>query len=161
MTRTRHKEESGFSLVEVLIAGLILMVIAAGVAGLIAVATTNTYSQGDEAERAAAYAQSKMEQLLAAPFSDTMLGGPNLSSTAGSVTTPTTGYYDYVLDDGTVPSPVPASQPADAAYIRMWQIDIHNGDSNTKYITVVAKPLLPGAKAAYVPSVTLISVMTQ
>lgn len=144
MTLSRMKKNSrGFSLIEVLIASLILAVVAVGVLGLFSVAVLRNTTAGDHGTRVTEYAQDKMEQLMGLGFSDTAsdttsyptaaTGGTGLTAGGGLTSTaPVTNYVDYIKYDGT-----PSASSTNAAYIRMWQIaDDVSGAATLKTITV-------------------------
>src|SRR5260370_4959507 len=113
-TRTPSRGERGGTLIETMIASVILAVGILGVMGLLSVAVTQNWNQGDRGTRATEYAQDKMEQLLALSFSDgasnttvyptqssggTGLGGVMAgSSTVGGIMagSPVTSYVDYI-----------------------------------------------------------------
>ncbi len=133
----------GFSLLEVLIASLLLAIVATGILGLFSIAVLRNSTAGDHGTRVTEYAQDKMEQLMALGFSDTASdtttyptatsGGHGLTAGGGlSSGSPTTGYVDYIKYDGT-----PSASNTNAAYIRMWQIgDDISGSPTLKTITV-------------------------
>src|SRR5437762_8952748 len=60
----------GVTLVETMLAALILMIVASGLLPLFTTAITQTERQGDVATRTTEYAQDKMEQLMKLDFND-------------------------------------------------------------------------------------------
>jgi type II secretory pathway pseudopilin PulG len=78
----RTGNECGMALVETVVALAILLVVASGIMGVLALAVSTTETQGHLAARTAEYAQDKMEQLMALSFCD---GGA--TGTAGTDTT--------------------------------------------------------------------------
>ena len=168
----------GFSLIEVLVAMLLLACSAAGVAGLttrasraIAVARADSWS--------AVLATQKMEQLRALAWRSDDTGpngtgtdfttdlsvdpssssGPGLSasiSEALEVNTP--GYVDYVdalgrwVGNGTTP-------PADAAFIRRWRVDWLPGSANR--VIVFSVVVVPATRAGTTTATRLVSVKTR
>lgn len=167
--------ESGFSLVEVLVASVVLMV------GLIAVAqmfviSTNTNREARRVTTTAIMAQQKIEQLRALawgfddfglPISDyssnvsvtppTSTGGSGLlPSPANALTTSTTGFVDY-LDEygawvGTGTTPPPA-----AIYVRRWSIEpLPTNPNNTLVFQVAVGRIAPsGSDAELARQVTI------
>ena len=159
--------QRGFSLLEAMIACLLMITCSAGLLALFGFAIKMNTSQGDEVTRTTEYAQDKMEQLMALSmvnFDDVLsdvtkyptqpaasgatccglAAGGNLNSTS-----PVTGYVDYVDQNG-----VYSTSSANAVYVRMWQIT-NDGLAPTQVKTltvlVVAKTkLLP-------PQTTLVS----
>lgn len=143
MKLSGRKISRGFTLLEVLIASMILAVVAMGILGLFSVAVLRNTTAGDHGTRVTEYAQDKMEQLMALSFSDAAsdtttyptaaTGGHGLSSGGGlTSTSPVTGYVDYIKYDGT-----PSASNTNAAYIRMWQVaDDISGSPTLKTITV-------------------------
>ena len=83
----RRAGERGFSLVEVLIASLILLFVALGIIPLFTMAAQSNL-QGSENTKAANYARERLEQLWQMPFND-----PYLTITAGTERAHT-DYYD-------------------------------------------------------------------
>src|SRR6185436_34074 len=67
----RSSNENGSTLVEVVVAILIMGTLAAGLLSMAALALTQSENQGHLAARTAEYAQDKMEQLLVLSFGDT------------------------------------------------------------------------------------------
>jgi len=146
----RFHEQRGLSLIETMIATLILLIGIVSVMSLFAVAVTQNANQGDFATRTTEYCQDKMEQLLALSFSDSATntavyppatsGGTGLGSglapsgTVGSVNTasPSTGYVDYLDAGGNL---LPNS--TGWFYKRQWSISL-DATGTMKTITVVA-----------------------
>ena len=70
ITKTRASRESGVTLIETMIAALILLVGVIAIMRLMAVAVGQNLSQGDVQTRVSEYAEDKMEQLMALSFTD-------------------------------------------------------------------------------------------
>src|SRR5215831_17699588 len=112
--KTLRSTERGASMIETVVALVILTIGAVGVMGVLSIAVSQNWNQGDRATRTTEYAQDKMEQLLALNFNDsssdtrvyptassggTGLGGTmSGSSTVGGTTSgsPVTNYVDYI-----------------------------------------------------------------
>jgi type IV pilus assembly protein PilV len=167
--------QQGFTLIEMMVACVVLTIGIVGLMALFAVAAIQNTSQGDQSTRTTEYATDKMEQLMALQYGDatsdttavpacmppisnsctgTGLGGVMVASASvGGLNTasPTAGYVDYVTRDGT-----PTTSSTNAAYIRQWQIAT---DSNTppqiKTITVKVTALTKVGKSS-IPSTTLV-----
>jgi Tfp pilus assembly protein PilV len=158
--------QRGFSLLEAMIACMLMITCSAGLLALFGFAIKMNTSQGDEVTRTTEYAQDKMEQLMALsmvnfddvqsdvtqyPTQPSSSGATccGLAHVANTLNTPTTGYVDYVDKDG-----VPSTSSANAVYVRTWQIDndlLAPTQVKTITVLVVAKTkLLP-------PQTTLVS----
>src|SRR5258708_7342678 len=110
--------ERGSSLIEVMIASLVLLVGIVPLVGVFSVAIATNAGQGDIANRTTLNAQDKMEQLMALTFNDaasnttvyptSTVGGTGLGGImAGNVTVgsvnpaaPVAGYVDYITFQG-------------------------------------------------------------
>ncbi|HVZ16581.1 MAG TPA: prepilin-type N-terminal cleavage/methylation domain-containing protein [Terriglobales bacterium] len=159
----KRKTNTGFTLLEVLIASTILAVVAVGVLGLFSVSVLRNASAGDHGTRVTEYAQDKMEQLMALTFSDIAsdvtksptypTGGIGLTAGGGvNPTSPVTNYVDYVMNDGT-----PSQTNTGAAYIREWKItDDVSGAATLKTITVRVQKIKE-TKGEVVPYTLLVS----
>jgi Tfp pilus assembly protein PilV len=154
------------TLLETLIATVILLVGVLAQASLFGVSVVQNWNQGDRATRTTEFAQDKMEQLMVLNFTDTTtntavypattVGGTGLTP-GGSVppAAPVAGYVDYLDATGTV-----QAGAAGAAYRRQWSIAV-NAAGNLKTISVVASALtVPGAGAGAAPSTTLVSMQS-
>ncbi len=160
--------EGGFTILEVMVAAVILLVGIVGVVSLFAIAVAENTAQGDLATRATEYSQDKMEQLLALSFTDgstnttvyppantggTGLGGAmGASTTVGGVTpgSPVSGYADYLDTNGTL-----LSSSTGAFYSRQWSIAA-DSTGNLKTITVLTTVNRTPATPAAAPSTTLV-----
>ncbi len=155
LAKSRFSDQSGFSLVEVLVASLILMTGVIALAQLFIIATSaNRVARGTTSTMV--LAQQKMEQLrgmawgfdvLGLPLSDTTTdisvvpftaAGTGLSpSPAGSLTQNTPGFVDY-LDQygnwvGSGGNPAPGT-----VYIRRWSIEpLPTNPNNTLILQVL------------------------
>ena len=91
-TRTIHKDQQGFTLIETCIALVLIMIISSGVLPLFVYAVKYNSMAAIRAE-ALAIAQRKLEQLRASPFT-------SCTSSANEVVTvgPTTGTLTYTID---------------------------------------------------------------
>jgi Tfp pilus assembly protein PilV len=165
--KTRRPSERGFSILEVMIASIIMLVGIGGLMALFVVAAAKNAGQGNQATRCTEYAQDKMEQLLALPYTDTT------SNVVGSVTTPGSGvglspggsvdplnpsanYVDYVNPStSTTPDGVSATA-AGAQYIREWSIV--TSTNNVRIITVFVQAKFTADVNGLAPSTTLVGI---
>ncbi len=172
MTRNPSERERGATIIETMIAMIILTIGVLGAMSLLSVAVTQNWNQGDRSTRTTEYAQDKMEQLLALSFSDgtsntaqyptqstggTGLGGSmSGNSTVGGIVagTPVTQYVDYIDSAGNL-----QATDSGALYIRQWRIST-NSSGNLKTITVVVRALISSANGP-TPSTTLESMKSQ
>lgn len=76
----RYKRSKGFSLIEVLIALVILAIALLGLAGLM-VTTTKNNSFGNHMTEAATFAQDKLEELRVTPWDNVAMGADTVVST--------------------------------------------------------------------------------
>src|SRR5712692_11179702 len=144
--------QSGMSLLETLIAIALLLIATGGIISMAMVATSTTENQGHLSARATEYAQDKMEQLISLAYGDSTTdttvfpandsGGTGLAVGGSSnpdapVTSPGTGYVDYLDRSGNPLTVSGGVAPANWYYIRVWQISTPS--SNLKQITVTAK----------------------
>jgi Tfp pilus assembly protein PilV len=167
------RSDCGASLIETIVAMVILMIGVMATLGLLSVAVTQNWNEGDRATRATEYAQDKMEQLMALNFTDgasntavyptASTGGSGLGgSMAGSTTvgdvvsgTPVTQYVDYIDSSGNL-----QASSTGALYIRQWSITT-NASGNLKTVTVVARALISSVNGGGAPSTTLVSMKSQ
>ena len=163
------RQQSGTSLIELMMALLILLVVTVNVMAMAFTALTTTESQGHLAARTAEYAQDKMEQLLSLTFcdgsSDTTKfpappgGGAGLAGCPGPAAAtgpgfggsanpaaPVAQYVDYLDRSGNLLVAGAGGPPAGWYYIRVWAItnlpgavNPGNGISNQKQITVTTQ----------------------
>src|SRR5713226_6505184 len=146
------QSQSGMSLLETMIALVVLLIATVGIMAMAMVATSTTENQGHLAARTAEYAQDKMEQLISLAYGDSTTdttvfpandsGGTGLAVGGSSdpnapVTSPGTGYVDYLDRSGNPLTAAGGVAPANWYYIRVWQISTPS--SNLKQITVTAK----------------------
>ena len=170
--RKKSHRESGISLIETMIAMVVLAVGMLSTMSLFSLAVAQNSDKGDRATRTTEYAQDKMEQLLALSFTDSAsdttvsptaaTGGTGLGgvmaggTTVGSVppAAEVSNYVDYLTANGVV-----QTTSTGAAYCRQWSITTNAG-GNLKTITVVARALTATANQGAAPSTTLVSAKT-
>lgn len=163
-TLNNKKDQKGFTLLEMLVACVILTIATVGVLCVVSFAIARSVGFGDQATRSTEYAQDKMEQLMALEFADTIsdvtvyptdtsgsMGCPNgLKIGPGSAPSidpanPTPCYVDYADRSGTF-----STSSANAVYERQWMVQ---GNTTIKTITVRVTPL----KGFIAPSSVLVS----
>jgi type II secretory pathway pseudopilin PulG len=175
LPRRRHQ---GFTILETIIATVVLMIASIGVASVFAVAIGTNKSQGEIATRTIEYAEDKMEQLQALAYLDaatdtttwptTMVGGTGLGGAmAGNATVgglnqgaPVAGYVDYLDAVGNVCTGAVCPNGAPVFYQRQWMIQT-NAAGTLKTITVVAWDLTNLGNRGQAPSTTLVSGKSQ
>lgn len=147
--------QSGMTLIETVVALVILMIVAVGVTTMAVIATETTENQGNLGARTAEYAQDKLEQLISLSYADnstdttvfpacsaTSTTPPACSTGTGltvggssdpsnPVSTPGNGYVDYLDVNGNTLTSLTGWY-----YIRVWQISTPAGTTNLKQITV-------------------------
>jgi prepilin-type N-terminal cleavage/methylation domain-containing protein len=146
-------EEAGFSLLEVLIALIVLLIVATGVLPLGVMASKTVENQGHLTARTTEYAQDKLEQLLALAYGDstsdtrvfpsTELGGSGL--TVGGSTNPAAPvnlYVDYLDLNGNL---LPVENNDGWFYQRVWQVSAVAGRTNLKQVSVTATVRVPAS----------------
>jgi Tfp pilus assembly protein PilV len=133
------KNECGMTMVEAMMAIVILLVGLLGLAQVLAFSVIASKTHGRDAGKATAAAQEKMQELVALQFTDmtsnltvspvASTGGTGLTA-GGSIypSTPTNGYADYLTVAGS------RTTSGSSAYTRQWQIT--NTSANLKTITV-------------------------
>jgi hypothetical protein len=148
--RTPHRAlrtDEGSTLVEVVVAVLIMGTIAAGMLSMAALALTRSENQGHLAARTAEYAQDKMEQLLILTYGDGATdtrvfpaaanGGTGLAQGGSSnPAAPAVGYADYLDASGNLLVSNSATPPAGWFYQRVWEVQVLS--PTLKQVTVTA-----------------------
>ncbi len=136
------KDESGMTLVEAMIAMLIMLVGLLGMAQVLAFSVVASKTYGRDATKTTAFAHDKMEELTGLLFSDTTTNvtvnppfpanGMGLTA-GGSIhpSAPAAGYADYLTEAGV------RTAAGNASYTRQWQI-INDSASLKRIIVSVA-----------------------
>ena len=171
--RTSSRSERGTTMLETVVALVILLIGVMAIIGLLSIAVTQNWNQGDRSTRSTEYAQDKMEQLMALTFTDgssntsvyptASTGGSGLggtmsgNSTVGGVTSgsPVSQYVDYIDASGNL-----QTTSTGALYIRQWSIST-NSSANLKTITVVVRAMIATTGGTVWPSTTLVSMKSQ
>ena len=162
--KTRLSRESGVTLIETMIATVILLVGVIALMRLMAVAIGQNLSQGDVQTRVSEYCEDKMEQLMALSYSDvssnttvfppTTTGGVGLTvGGSSSLASPVAGYSDYLDISGNL-----LSSSTGAYYQRAWSIS-QNVAGNLKTITVTVG--ITDSTLVAAPTTTLVCLMTK
>ncbi|HEX4785160.1 MAG TPA: hypothetical protein VH350_12515 [Candidatus Sulfotelmatobacter sp.] len=169
--RTKPVSESGVTILEVLIASVVLLIGIVGVMSLFVVAVAQNKNGGENLSRTTEYSQDKIDQLMALSFTDSATdttvypsaaaGGTGLggvmagSATVGSINpaAPATGYVDYLDTNGNL-----LTSSTGAAYSRLWRIS-SSATGTLKTITVITVGFKIGPGAT--PSSTLVCFKTQ
>jgi type II secretory pathway pseudopilin PulG len=143
----RGLRQSGMSLLETMVALVILIIATVGILTLGMVALSTTENQGHLAARTSEYSQDKLEQLISLAWSDTASDTTVLpigtSGTGISVggssdpSAPVTGYVDYLDNSGNLLTYTGGTPPSNWFYIRVWQISIPDS-VNYPYIKQIA-----------------------
>lgn len=133
--QSRAPGQSGFSLVETMVALLLLLVVTLGVLPLAVFALRIGENHGHLQVRTTEYAEDKLEQLMALSYGDLVTdtrvfpavttGGTGLAP-GGSVNTaaPAAGYVDYLTQEGELlPTPGGGGAPANWYYQRVWRVE--------------------------------------
>jgi hypothetical protein len=164
MAKTRLSTESGVTLIETMIAAVILLVGVIAIMRLMAVSIGQNLSQGDVQTRVSEYCEDKMEQLMALSYSDvssnttvfppTTTGGVGLTvGGSSSLASPVAGYSDYLDISGNL-----LSSSTGAYYQRAWSIS-QNVAGNLKTITVTVG--ITDSTLVAAPTTTLVCLMTK
>jgi hypothetical protein len=147
----RMASEAGTTLIETMVATSMLLVVMAGLMGMVPLATKITENEGHLSARTTEYAVDKMEQLLELTYGDaqsntTVFPSVNTLGTGLAIggssdpATPVVGFADYLDQSGnvlcTIASPCAATPPPTWYYKRVWQISTPS--ANLKQITVTA-----------------------
>ncbi|HQR37383.1 MAG TPA: prepilin-type N-terminal cleavage/methylation domain-containing protein [Blastocatellia bacterium] len=157
----RHQREAGFTLLEALIAALILLVAIVFVAQLFVTAMQQNRTSR-ESTHATAIAQSKLEEINAMPLEKLVYGG-DLGEKQGAGDKPgTPGYFDFlVVDDVDSDKIGVVNDRSKANYARFWKIEPDPGGWEGMYrITVRVVSLQPGTTTSR-EEVTLSTIRAQ
>jgi Tfp pilus assembly protein PilV len=152
-------DNSGMTLVETLIAILILMFGLLAMAHVLTFGTVASKTHGRDATKATAYAHDKMEELLGLQFNDTTTNvtvtppfpSNGVGLTAGGSIPPTAataGYVDYLDTNGA------RTTAALALYTRQWQII---NDSTTLKRVIVSAVSNKSFKMGTSPTTVLVT----
>ncbi len=159
--------ERGSSLIEVMIASVVMLIGILPLVGVFSVAVATNAGQVDIGTRTALNAQDKMEQLMALSFTDAAsntavyptaaAGGTGIggvmggSATVGGVNpaAPVASYVDYITSQGVLQTTVTG-----AKYRRQWSIST-DASGNLKTITVFVT-VVSWAGPGLAPSTTLV-----
>ena len=164
-----RRTDSGFTLLETVIALSILLIVSLGIVPLGMVATTTTENQGHLMARTTEYAQDKVEQLLALAYGDVTsdtrsfpagnTGGTGLAVGGSSdPAAPVALYVDYLDINGTLIVSTGTTAPAGWYYRRVWQIA--SPGTNLKQVTVTAIVKSAVGSTGRIPRATVTSIKT-
>ena len=115
-----RRHEGGFSLIEVLIASVIMLFIALGVVALFTMSAASNL-QGSESTKAANYARERLEQLWQVPFS-----APELTITGSATENKSYEYYDNATKKWTAmagPTPPAVATWSRITTVRQFAVD--------------------------------------
>jgi len=166
-TRNRSRQR-GLTLIETMIAAVVLVIGFVGTMSLFSVAVVRSSSNGEIGTRITEYAQDKMEQLMALNYADgtsntavfpsqstggtgvggLMAGGQTVGSVDSS--SPATGYVDYLDRSGNL-----LVSSSGAFFIRQWSITT-NAAGNLKTLTVLTRAAALPVSQGAPPTTTLI-----
>lgn len=160
--RTRIRRESGVTLIETLIAIVLLLVGVVALMGVFSIGISQTKQQGDNGTKTTEYCLDKVEQLMALSFNDgatdttvypaaptggTGLGGlmgGNQTVGSNNTSAPVDKYVDYFDGNGTL-----LTSSTGAIYTRAWSIT-SNATGTLKTITVTTTSADPSILSATV-----------
>ena len=139
----KQSEENGMTLVETLIALLVLLVGLMGMAQVLAFSVVASKTFGRDATKTTAFARDKMEELTALRFADVQTNitvnppyptnGVGLTAGGGvPPAAPVAGYCDYVDQAGV------RTTAAAALYTRQWQILADSGSVKRIIVAVTS-----------------------
>ena len=167
-TERKKNKQRGITLVETMIASMVLLIGFVGTMSLFSVALVRNSTNGEIGTLVTEYAQDKMEQLMALSYADstsqtavypsqptggTGLGGAMAGNrTLGSVDTSaiSSGYVDYLDRSGNL-----LTSSTGAYFIRQWTITT-NAAGNLKTITVLARAAHRLTAQGAAPQVTIV-----
>ena len=163
--RPSNGDDSGSTLVEVIVAILIMGTLAAGLLSMAALALTQSENQGHLSARTAEYAQDKMEQLLVLSYGDStsdtrvfpasVAGGTGLTpGGSANPAAPTVGYVDYLDASGNLLASNSATPPTGWFYQRVWQVTPLSGTLKEIKVTAIVARSIGRTER---PSATLVS----
>lgn len=150
-----RKRERGTTILEVVMAAVVLLIVVVGVLGLFALTSGVNASQGDSGTHCTEYSSDFMESLMAASYNDAnYLGGTMAANkTVGGISagSPVTNFVQYLdLNGGT-------STATAASYVRQWQVQT-NSTGNLKTVTVVTRATFNASAKGLKPSSTLVAI---
>jgi Tfp pilus assembly protein PilV len=181
------KLQAGTTLVETMIAVVILLIVAVGVMSVAGVAVSTTETQGHLAARTAEYAQDKMEQLQSLKFCDGGTDGQSGTDTTQFPMVAGTGATNFSglagcsdmnngvpLSGGSLNPSAPTTGYVDYLdatgspvastgnweYVRVWQISIPSGSSHLKQISVLAQARRGVGTSGLLPQSTVTALKT-
>ncbi|HYL91735.1 MAG TPA: hypothetical protein VEW69_01120 [Alphaproteobacteria bacterium] len=143
------------TLVETMVAAVIMIVVVVGLIPVFIMGLTTTEDQGNVATRTTEYAQDKMEALINLSFTDPALGGAlAASTTVGSLppAAPVATYVDYIDANGNT-----LAGAAGAYYQRQWSVTT-DATATLKTITIVVVSLPPTGARGFPLTTTLVSI---
>jgi hypothetical protein len=143
--RVSRHSESGFTLIEAVVAALILLVSVAFIAQMYVTAMQQNQTSR-RFSHATAIAQSKLEELNAVPISQLQYGGELRAQEEESLKG-VPGYFDFVAVDNFESDRVGVVEREQANYVRYWKIEPDpspQGWAGIYRITVRVVSLRPG-----------------
>lgn len=151
------KDESGMTLVESMMAILILLVGLLAMAQVLAFSVVASKNYGRDAGKTTVSARNKMEELTGLQF--TTSGTAAGLTAGGSIypSSPVTGYVEYINQAG---SAITTTSP-DVTYVRQWQISDTNANTKQIMVSVSVNNSKRRLKYGETPSTTMVTVKTK
>lgn len=165
--RYNIRRQDGLTLIETMVACLILAGLALFTAQLFGMVVIMNKNNGSDATKSVVLAEAKIEELSLLVFTDTTTdttvdppsatGGSGLTA-GGSIATPTASYCDFLDRHGTkITVPSDLSTPSNAAFVREWQI---LNDSATLKRIIVAVTSVRSFQYGTAPATTVVTLKT-